>query len=149
MMYNLINMGKQYSILFVATILTLTLASCKKHSNNCLACGPSAIISKELFESAPQSECVLQQLKITGDCLTATISASGCDGNSWVIQLIDIGEIAQPIPPVRKLRISLENKEICDAYITKEVSFYIKNVRIAGSNKLLLNVSGKSIEYDN
>lgn len=67
---------KQFrSLLFVTLSLSVAFTFCKRQADHKLACGPEAVISKEQFETAPRDELVLQALKITGDCLTAKISA--------------------------------------------------------------------------
>ncbi len=74
--------------------------------------------------------------------------ASGCDGNTWIVKLIDSGEIAESYPCQRTLRLSLDNQEECEAIPTKEISFDISDLQIMGNNKVILHVSGEEILYE-
>ncbi len=87
-------------------------------------------------------------MTIDGDCLNIKFAASGCDGNTWFVKLIDSGSIAESHPCQRTLRLSLENKENCMAVISKEISFDIKDLRIIGNNKVILNIGDRSILYE-
>lgn len=112
------------------------------------SCDFKAVISPKEFKEAPAFPLTIQSLNIEGDCLKIQFSASGCDGESWEVKLIDSGTILDSDPAQRGLRLSLENKEICQAVISKEVSFDISNLK-DGGNQILLNFSqsGKSILY--
>lgn len=111
-------------------------------------CGDAVIISSTEFETAPSALLHIDNLKIEGDCLTIRFSSSGCSGGTWITKLIDAGRVAESDPCQRTLRLSLENREMCEAYITKEVSFNIKKLQINGDNKVLLNISDKQILYE-
>lgn len=111
------------------------------------SCDASAEINPTLYNSISTDHVVINSLKIENNCLTINYSASGCDGNSWEIQLIDAGVILESYPPQRNLKISLKNEELCDAIITKETSFDISNL-IVDSGKTYLNISGQSILYE-
>jgi hypothetical protein len=111
-------------------------------------CDQDVIISESEYENAPFDPFSIVDLKIVDNCLKIKFSASGCDGNTWVVKLIDSEWIMLPMIPVRELRLSLDNKELCDALITKEVSFNIESLQVEGSNKVRLDISGTSILYE-
>ena len=111
-------------------------------------CDQDIIISPDEFENAPNFYLSIIDMKIVDDCLKIKFGSSGCSGNTWVVKLIDSGIIAESIPCQRTLRLSLDNQEACAAAFTKEVSFNIKDLQIKGDNKVLLNISGKSILYE-
>ncbi len=106
------------------------------------------IISRSGYDNAPEDKVVINELKIKDDLLIVNFSASGCSGKTWIVQLIDTGATHYSNPPQRILRLSLQNNEGCEAFITKEMSFNIKNLRIEGDSKIFLNVSGKKILYE-
>jgi len=91
-------------------------------------------------------------MKIAGNCLTIQFSASGCDGNSWNVALIGLGNYDKSNPPQTALKISLNNKEVCRAVVTKEASFNLEPLmdyfRHHGTNKIYLHFSGKGILYE-
>ncbi len=78
-------------------------------------------------------------LEIEDDCLLINFGASGCDGNSWELKLIDSGAIMESYPEQRNLKFFLKNEEACLAYFTKEISFDISDLQI-DSDKIYLNI---------
>lgn len=111
-------------------------------------CDQNVLISESEYQDAPNDPFSITDMKIEGDCLIVQISASGCDGNTWTVKLIDSGMIAESYPCQRTLRLSLDNKEECTAVPTKEVSFNIKDLQIIGNDKVTLHVSGQEILYE-
>ena len=126
---------------------TIVFISCKK-GNNQANCKQDVLISKTEYESAPADKFSIISLKISVDCLTIKFSASGCNGNSWTTKLIDWGGVAQSNPPQRTLRLSLDNKELGESVVVKEISLNIKDLQVEGADKVWLNISGKSILYE-
>ena len=111
-------------------------------------CDKNVIVSATEFENAPNDHVSIIDMKIEGNCLKIKFSASGCDGNSWIVKLVAMGNRDKLNPIQTTLRLSLDNKELCDAVITKEMSFNIEDLQIIGDNRLILNISGKSILYE-
>lgn len=111
-------------------------------------CDQKVIINKGQYKNGPSDLLTIQEAEISGDCLTIRFGASGCDGKSWEVRLIDSGEVLYSDPPQRNIRLSLRNKEMCEAYLTREISFDISDLQVNG-NKLLLNLSnsGTQIAY--
>ncbi len=103
-------------------------------------CGEYVKVSEQLYASAPEEYGSIEEARITDDCLYIEFGASGCDGDSWVSQLIDSGAIMESSPEQRNIKFSLYNDEECDAYFVREVSFDISPLQISGSNKIFLNL---------
>ena len=122
--------------------LVFILISCDKddNKNGGTSCDEQVIINNELYENAPNDELTFVSIEIIEDCLKIKFTSSGCDGSSWEVKLIASEDIAESFPPQRFLRLSLKNEEVCDAVITKEISFGITELRTDG-NQLLLNIS--------
>ena len=120
----------------------------KKQEEEISNCDQDVIISADEYENAPNFPVVIVNMKIVDDCLKIGFGSSGCNGNTWVVKLIDSEIIAESIPCQRTLRLSLDSKEMCEAWISKEISFNIKDLQIQGDNKVVLNISGKSILYE-
>lgn len=116
--------------------------------NNQSDCDQDVRISGTEYQNAPNDPLTIKEMKIAGDCLKIKFSASGCDGNTWTVKLIDSGMIAESYPCQRTLRLSLDNKEICAAVPTKEISFNIKDLQIIGNDKVILHVSDNEILYE-
>lgn len=116
--------------------------------NNQSVCDQNVIISPTEYENAPNDPLTIMEMTINGDCLNIKFAASGCDGDTWIVKLIDSGNIAESYHCQRTLRLSLNNDELCDAVPTKEISFDIKDLQIIDDNKLILHVSGEEILYE-
>ena len=109
------------------------LSSCNDNDeNNAPSCDATVIISNAQFNNANSNIFDVNDIEIIGDCLVANISASGCDGETWVVNLIDSENILESSPPQRLIRLTLINQEACLAFITREVSFDITDLQVDG-----------------
>ena len=128
--------------------LTFILSSCEKEPD--CSCDQDAVIVNETeYKSAPDDPHMhIVNLEITGDCLKIKFNSGGCSGNTWIVKLIAQEGIAKSDPPQRGVRLSLDNKEGCEALIHKEISFNIKSLQVGGTKKVQLNISGQSILYE-
>jgi len=115
----------------------LTLKTCDGDQE----CDDCVTISKQRYEQAITNNYELNEVKLNGDCLEITFSASGCSGSSWETDLIDMGAIAESFPVQRFVRLSLTDEELCEAWITKTVSFNISPLQVE-QDRLYLNFDG-------
>ena len=135
-------------LILTAIILLLGLSACSKDNDDNIICEFTTIIDSEAFENAPSSVLTINSLEINDDCLKINFSAGGCNGNSWEVQLIDSGAVLESMPPQRNLRLSLKNEESCYAYITKELTFDISNLKVDASEvQLNITNSDDTINY--
>ncbi len=111
-------------------------------------CDQEVLVSGAEYQNAPNDPFSIVDITIDGDCLNIKFAASGCDGNTWFVKLIDSGSVAESYPCQRILRLSLDNKEDCMAVISKEMSFDIKDLQIIGNDEVILNIGNKSILYE-
>lgn len=116
--------------------------------SNQLDCDQSVILSPNDYQNAPNDPFSITEMIISGDCLNIKFAASGCDGSTWIVKLIDSGNVEESYPCQRTLRLSLDNQELCSAVTGKEISFDIKGLQIADNDKVILNVSGEEILYE-
>lgn len=130
---------KNLKLLTLFAFIGLFLTACHCDDDNPTTCDQQTIIDEEQFENAPNDQLFVNDLEIVDDCLTINFSSSGCDGNSWEIKLVTTGAVAYSQPPQRFLLLSLKNTELCDAVITREVSFDIENLQVLG-NEVILNI---------
>lgn len=134
-------------------IILLVLIGCNDQDDDSILrgdnCSQQVIISSELYENASEDALTIIDSEIIGDCLQINFGASGCDGKSWELQLIDKGEVLELVPLQRNVRLSLKNEELCQAQFTQEVSFDISSLQLPG-NKLLINLEGvdEHLVYD-
>lgn len=112
-------------------------------------CNQVVYVDKDLYANHPSNFVTINHITLDNDCLNINFSASGCSAKTWVIKLIDSEEILESYPVQRKLRLSLKNEELCEAYLTKELSFDISNLQLEKENVIYLNVDGynQQIEY--
>ena len=138
-------------LLLVISTIGLMLIACDDHSEtDCFtACSQAVIINAEEYQNAPDDELRILNVQLEGDCLAIRFESGGCDGNSWVIMLIDSEAVMESYPPQRNLRLSLKNQEPCDAIVTKEMAFNVSNLRL-DYDKIILNItnSGDQVLYE-
>ncbi|GGX03644.1 hypothetical protein [Aquimarina muelleri] len=115
-----------------------SLACNSDDSNNTNSCDQLVIISSEQYDES-NGNLSINNLKIEEDCLRINFSSSGCSGDTWEVKLIDSEEILESDPPQRNLKVSLKNEELCQAVITKEITFGISELRVE-ETKILLNI---------
>ena len=132
----------------LAFVLLSMLACSDSDDPDPNGCDFGTVISQERYRNAPSDELTINSLEIENDCLKINFSASGCSGDSWKIELIDASSIKESDPPQRDLRLSLDNDELCEAFITRELSFNISRLKVEGG-QVVLNLlnSGDQILY--
>jgi len=127
--------------IYIILLASFGLVCCNNNDDNIDLgnCDFVAIISSELYKNAPKDQLTIDNIEINSDCLKIGISSSGCDGGSWELKLIDSGDVLESNPPQRNLKLLLKNTELCKAYIRKEFTFNIANLRVEG-NQVRLNI---------
>jgi hypothetical protein len=112
-------------------------------------CGESVIIDNLFFDSAVSGDYELIDYNLNEDCLTIEVSASGCDGETWSMVLVDSGNIAESSPEQRHLKFVFTNNEACLAVFNQSRSFDLVTLRVDGSNEVILNIEGlpEAINY--
>lgn len=112
------------------------------------SCDKSVIVNDTSYVQTPDYPVTIIDLRIESNCLKIKFSASGCDGNSWGVNLFATGSATAVYPPQWALKLVLDNKEACTAIITKEVSFNIEALQMRSTSKVQLNILGHSILYE-
>lgn len=107
-------------------------------------CGQTVIVDSGFYETAASDIFELIEVQIEEDCFNVSVSASGCDGNSWSLVLVDSGNIAESSPEQRYLKLVFSNAEECLAVVIQERSFDLTSIRVDGSNEIILNIDGFS-----
>jgi len=132
--------------ILILLVVAFNISSCSNDDDsrppvNCDLDNSIAIISAALFQNAPSDELMINSASINNDALTINFSASGCDGASWQVKLIDSENVFESNPPQRNLRLSLKNEEVCLALITQELTFDISNLQVMDANQVVLNIT--------
>ncbi len=122
--------------------MTITIFSCKdKENNNSSNCDQQVIISADEYANATSDGLFAPNIIFEGNCLSVTIGGSGCDGSTWILNLIDSEGVMESNPPQRNLKLSFENNEACLAVFERTFSFDIENLQVDGQ-QVLLNIEG-------
>jgi len=128
--------------ILILTLIGITILSCSKNDDNGNSsnCDFETLISAEQYANTPSDQLTVNRLEIDDNCLKINFSSGGCGGDTWELKLIDSGDILESLPPQRNLRLSLKNEELCEAYITKELTFDISNLQVNG-DQVQLNIT--------
>lgn len=105
-------------------------------------CGQSVIIDNVFYQSAESGDYNLIGTDLNNDCLTIEVSASGCDGESWSMVLVDSGSVAESSPEQRYLKFVFTNEEACLAVFNQSRVFNLSALQVDGSNEVILNIEG-------
>ncbi len=105
-------------------------------------CGQLVIVDNAFFESAVSGDYELVGFNLNDDCLNIEVSASGCDGETWSMVLVDSGEVAESLPEQRYLKFVFTNEEVCLAVFRQSRVFNLTALRVDGSNEVVLNIEG-------
>jgi hypothetical protein len=103
-------------------------------------CDQTVVVDNGFYQSAESGDYNLINTEINDNCLTIQISASGCDGTSWSMVLVDSGDVAESSPEQRFLKLVFTNNETCLAVFEQERTFDIRPLQIDGSNEIILNI---------
>jgi len=129
--------------ILIGLVVIFGIIACNNNDDDSGNCDQVTIVSLKEYETAPNDQLFINTLELNGDCLNINFSSSGCNGNSWNIKLIDSEIIMESNPPQRNLRLSLKNEELCEALITKKLTFDINELRVDG-NQVLLNITNSN-----
>jgi len=136
---------RKLSLLMILGIISTTSCNNDDDSNNSKTCDFITLVNSEKYANAPSEQLTINSLEISENCLEISFSSSGCIGDTWELKLIDSEDILESNPPQRNLKLSLKNEEECEAFITKELSFDISNLKVDGS-QVQLNVTNSDDE---
>lgn len=149
--------------LIIICIIVLTVVSCKKEEIETpeeigfcevlpvghISCGPEIIRDSLMFDSILSTFFTLSNVDISEDCLSFELTASGCDGNSWLVNLVEAQTIAYTNPITKELKVDFYNNEICAAVFTNHYYFDLLLLQENTDSVINLNIvnAGISILY--
>ena len=107
------------------------------------------VVSDTNFQDIITANYMITNVVLNGDCLSVTISSSGCSGETWDVELISSNSILESFPVQRLVKIELDNPEVCLAIVQKTVSFDLAPFQVDGPNQVILNIDGwnETINY--
>ena len=118
------------------------LAAALRELNASLQKDNYVIVDKETYNATETYGYTINDVSIENNNIKITISSSGCDGDSWVVSLVDENDVMESAPPQRSLKVSVINEEACLAFITRTYEFDITKLQVENSNEVLLNIEG-------
>lgn len=112
-------------------------------------CGQTTIVDNNLYKNGQSGSFSIRNISVVGDCLEVEIQSIGCASESWELNLVDSGGVAESNPEQRFLKLFLDNEELCTAVIGKTFSFDLKPLR-TGNDVVLLNLEmwDEQIRYE-
>ena len=130
----------KFLMLYACFALLLMNTQCDEDDFVPEPCDQVTIIDNGFFQSAESNLYTLNTVELDGDCLSIDISASGCDGNSWSMVLVDSGDVSESLPEQRSLKFIFSNTETCLAVFSQVRSFDLRPLQVEGSNEVILNI---------
>ncbi len=123
-------MGKLKHYSLILSFLLVIISSCTiNDSSGEEVCGDFAIESELNYNSTSSSFYTIKDVSASGNCLTITISASGCSGDRWQAELYFSEQTPESSPIQRFSKLSLITNEACLAVFEKSFTFNIGNMR--------------------
>lgn len=104
--------------------------------SNCSISG-NTIINATQYQSIT-TDVFIEDLQISGDCLTIVIGGSGCDASTWELNIIDEDNAIGTNPSQRNVALEFINNEACLAAFTREFVFDVASLQTTG-NQVSLN----------
>lgn len=123
-------------------LILISLFSCSEQEDTQYLnsiCDQITTVDNSRYKNASSEGFVIRNVQLSGDCLEVVIASSGCSGNTWKVELIDAGRVAESNPEQRDLKIVLDNREMCTAMVNKTYTFDLRPVRTQ-RNVVLLNL---------
>ncbi|WP_114491487.1 hypothetical protein [Candidatus Ulvibacter alkanivorans] len=121
---------------FFLLLGAMTLFSCSNDDDamDTQSCDASVFIDSQQYENGESDSFSFNSVELIGDCLNLRYSATGCDGNSWVVRLVAHEAVSESLPPMMDVRLLLVNQEACTAEVSQEQSFDLSNLQGSGSS---------------
>jgi len=138
--------------IFAFCLILISLLSCSESDDNPYensVCDQITTVDNSRYKNNQSEGFLIRSAQIIGDCLEVEIESGGCSGNTWKVELIDAGRIAESNPEQRDLKAVLENEEVCNAIVFKTYTFDLRPVRTT-NNIVLLNLDlwDEQIRYE-
>lgn len=131
-------------LFILCAVSGIFFSSCSDDDNNNLVsdCDKNVIVNEERFVQTSTDNYGIENVVLNENCLEITFGASGCDSNSWEINLVASEIVVETSPEQHLLKIDLFNPEDCTAFIQKTISFDISDLQSSNENQVQLNIEG-------
>ena len=138
-----------FTVMSVFLLLSISCSDDDKKTIDSNCDKQAQVVSDTNFQDIITANYMITKVVLNGDCLSVTISSSGCSGETWDVELISSNSILESFPVQRLVKIELDNPEVCLAIVQKTVSFDLAPFQVDGQNQVILNIDGwnETINY--
>ncbi|GLB50156.1 hypothetical protein [Neptunitalea lumnitzerae] len=135
---------KTFKLISVLAVL-ITAISCSEDEPSVVRsaqCGEFVVLSTSGYNGTPSSSFSILEAELVEDCLTLTVSASGCSGNTWqgTIYAADYEIVNAEV--VFDARLDVVNIEACTAVPSTEMVFDVSSLQVSGENSVMISIDG-------
>lgn len=135
-------MGKLKQYTLAMSFFFVILSSCDVGDPSGVGfCGDYAIEDEQSYVSTTSSSYTIKDILAVGNCITVTISASGCSGERWHGTLYFSEHVVETTPNQRFAKLKLLDDEDCLAVLDKSFTFNIGNMR-SNEEPFMLKLEG-------
>ncbi|WP_432671834.1 hypothetical protein [Flavobacterium sp. SM2513] len=131
------------NIIVFLSVSLLLFSSCTSDdkSKAIVSCGQNAfVLAEEQYDAVETDYYISTNVTLSGNCLSVTIGASGCDPNNWTLNLFSTDAFFDVFPLQRTAKIQLVMNELCAAAFVKTVVFDLTPYQISGPNSVSINL---------
>lgn len=100
------------------------------------------VVYEEDFNAISTANYEVTEIAFNDECLEITIRSSGCEPESWEMNLYSVDAFYTVFPLQRVVKIELINEQLCQAVFQKTVSFNLTPFQVDGQNEIPLTIEG-------
>lgn len=132
--------------ILISLLVLLFLISCEPKLTP--ECGAEIQLSKDLFDNGPIDPFLdINSMNWDGSCLKVSVSYGGGCEEHFFEYAID-GSILKTDPPILELSILHNDTDLCEAYITEELSFGLGDHEVFKTNPIMyIKIKGNDFQY--
>jgi len=133
--------------LFISSLFSCSDSDANPYEDS--VCDQITTVDNSRYKSSQSEGFLIRSVQIIGNCLVVEIEAGGCSGDTWKVELIDAGRVAESNPEQRDLKILLDNRELCYAIVHKTYTFDLRPIQTT-NNVVLMNLElwDEQIRYE-
>jgi len=140
--------------LLLLSYVVLVGFACGTKYRNVISSDERLMINNNFYKQAESDSYSIDDVKLTDNTLSVTITANSCNDASWEVKLLDSDRVAESAPPQRYLKLYFKLQESgdepCDKdKVSRTYSFNISSLKVKGYKNLRLNLQGykEAIDY--
>lgn len=130
----------KFGIVLLFTMLLLNMQCNEDDVRSSTSCDEVATVDNDMYQNTQTAFYSFGNVEISEDCLSITISASGCSGDSWELELIGSEDVMESFPVQRNIKAVLTNNEACLAVFSREWTFDLTPLQVDGESQVTLNL---------